>query len=105
MYLLLSPTNNYDMSISELYTLYKQHPVITTDSRACPPGSIFFALKGESFDGNAYAEKALQEGCAYAIIDAPSAQIGVRTILVNNVLETLQQLATLHRKTLGTPVI
>ena len=93
------------MLISELYTLYKQHPVITTDSRVCPSGSIFFALKGESFDGNAFAGKALQEGCAYAVIDNDSYCTDDRMIVVDNVLSTLQQLACMHRKTLGIPVI
>ena len=93
------------MLISELYTLYNQHPVITTDSRVCPSGSIFFALKGESFDGNAFAGKALQAGCAYAVIDDDSYFSDNRMIVVDNVLSTLQQLACIHRKTLGIPVI
>ena len=57
------------MDIKELYEVYKQHPVITTDSRDCPEGSIFIALKGESFDGNKYAVSALEKGCSYAIVD------------------------------------
>jgi UDP-N-acetylmuramoyl-tripeptide--D-alanyl-D-alanine ligase len=92
------------MDLSGLYTLYEQHPVVTTDSRTCTPGAIFFALKGESFDGNAYAGKALQAGCSYAVIDDASAQNGERTIRVDNVTETLQQLARLHRETLGVTV-
>ena len=60
------------MDIKELYKLYQQHPCITTDSRDCPEGSIFLALKGESFNGNQYAVQALEKGCAYAIIDDPS---------------------------------
>ena len=59
------------MDIKELYKLYQQHPCITTDSRNCPEGSIFLALKGASFDGNQYALSALEKGCAYAIIDNP----------------------------------
>lgn len=93
------------MHLSELYSLYNQHPVVTTDSRNCPVGSLFFALKGASFDGNLFAEKALQLGCAYAIIDNPSVQTNERMILVDDVLQTLQQLAALHRKTLAIPVI
>ncbi|MDR1116087.1 MAG: UDP-N-acetylmuramoyl-tripeptide--D-alanyl-D-alanine ligase [Tannerella sp.] len=93
------------MDLSELYTLYKQRPDVTTDSRTCKPGAIFFALKGESFDGNAYAGKALQAGCSRAVIDDVSAQSGERTILVDNVTETLQQLARLHRETLGVTVV
>ena len=57
------------MDIKELYEIYKQHPCITTDSRNCPAGSIFLALKGASFNGNKFAESALEKGCAYAIID------------------------------------
>ena len=59
------------MDIKELYELYQQHPVITTDSRDCPEGSIFLALKGETFDGNKFALQALEKGCAYAIVDDP----------------------------------
>ncbi|MFY1613405.1 UDP-N-acetylmuramoyl-tripeptide--D-alanyl-D-alanine ligase [Macellibacteroides fermentans] len=93
------------MTISELYELYLHNPKVTTDSRNCPFGSIFFALKGENFDGNQYASKALESGCAYAVIDNPDYITGDRTILVDNVLKTLQQLAHRHRKALGTPVI
>ena len=57
------------MDIKELYKLYQQHPCITTDSRDCPEGSIFLALKGEKFNGNLYAVQALEKGCAYAIVD------------------------------------
>ena len=57
------------MDIKELYRLYQQHPCITTDSRDCPEGSIFLALKGESFNGNKFALQALEKGCAYAIVD------------------------------------
>ena len=57
------------MDIKELYKLYQQHPCITTDSRNCPEGSIFLALKGESFNGNKFALQALEKGCAYAIVD------------------------------------
>ena len=60
------------MDIKELYKLYQQHPCITTDSRDCPEGSIFLALKGEKFDGNKYATQALEKGCAYAIVDDPT---------------------------------
>lgn len=93
------------MTIAELYEIFIHHPKITTDSRNCPRGSLFFALKGERFDGNQYAEKALALGCAYAVIDNPDYQLGERTILVENVLRTLQQLAHRHRKVLGIPVI
>lgn len=93
------------MSIIDLYDLFIHNPQITTDSRNCPKGSIFFALKGDKFDGNQYAGKALASGCVYAIIDNPDYYIGERTILVDNVLKTLQQLAHHHRKVLGLPII
>ena len=62
------------MDIHQLYTLYQQHPCITTDSRDCPEGSIFLALKGEKFNGNRYALQALEKGCAYAIVDEALSQ-------------------------------
>lgn len=93
------------MSIPELYQLFIHNQKISTDSRKCPAGSLFFALKGDKFDGNRYAEKALSEGAAYAIIDNPDYLLGDRTILVGDVLKTLQQLAQYHRKMLSIPVI
>jgi UDP-N-acetylmuramoyl-tripeptide--D-alanyl-D-alanine ligase len=93
------------MTVSELYELFLEHPVITTDSRNCPPDSIFFALKGENFDGNNFAEKALEEGCFRAVIDNPDLAKNEKLIVVDDVLQTLQQLARLHRETLDTQVI
>ena len=93
------------MTIEELYSIFLEHPVITTDSRDCPAGSIFFALKGASFDGNAYALKALELGCSYAVIDEAEYATDARCILVDDVLTTLQQLARHHRRALRTPVI
>lgn len=93
------------MTIQNLYELFIHNPLITTDSRNCPRGSIFFALKGERFNGNQYAGKALSSGCIYAVIDDPDYYIGERTILVDDVLTTLQQLAARHRKMLGIPII
>ena len=57
-----------NMNIKELYAFYRQHPIVTTNSRDCPEGSIFIALKGESFDGNQFAAQALEKGCAVAIV-------------------------------------
>lgn len=94
------------MEISELYTLFCQHPVITSDTRDCPADSIFFALKGETFDGNLFAAKALEAGCAYAVVDnAEVAATDERFILVDDVLNALQQLAAHHRRVLGTPIV
>jgi len=92
------------MDIEALYKIFLEHPVVSTDSRNCPPDSLFFALKGDSFDGNMFAEKAL-ETAAYAIIDDPAVKTNERMLLTGNVLQTLQQLARLHRERLGLPVI
>ena len=95
------------MEKKDLYALFQQHPIVTTDSRDVPEGSMFFALKGETFDGNAYAKAALEQGAAYAVIDEKEyAEEGnERLILVEDVLTTLQQLAKYHRVHLGTPII
>ena len=92
-------------TINELYKVFCQHPMVTTDSRVCPEGSLFFALKGDSFNGNKFARSALEKGCQYAIVDEKEQVLDNRFILVDDVLTTLQQLATLHRKTIGTPII
>jgi UDP-N-acetylmuramoyl-tripeptide--D-alanyl-D-alanine ligase len=93
------------MDIKELYKLYQQHPQITTDSRECPEGSIFLALKGESFDGNKFAASALEKGCSYAIIDEPEYKQDERFILVDNCLQTFKDLAREHRRQFDIPVI
>ena len=89
----------------QLYEIFLQHPVICTDSRKCEAGSIFFALRGDNFNANAFALSALENGCAYAVVDNPIFAIDSRFILVEDVLSSLQQLATYHRMQLGTPVI
>ncbi|NPD82691.1 UDP-N-acetylmuramoyl-tripeptide--D-alanyl-D-alanine ligase [Prevotella sp. PINT] len=96
------------MDISELYSLFLEHPVVTTDTRDCPKGSIFFALKGASFNGNEFARQALENGSSYAVIDEMAEGVtadDARLILVDDVLTTLQQLANHHRKALGTKII
>ncbi len=93
------------MPIEELYRIFKRHPLICTDSRKIVRDSVFFALKGNSFDGNAFAEKAIGEGCSYAVVDDPGVARNQRFVLVDNVLDTLQQLATFHRKHTGIPVL
>ncbi len=96
------------MNIETLYAAYLQHPVVTTDSRHCPSGAMFFALKGASFDGNAYAAAALRAGCAVAVVDDPSvlpATNDERYLLVPDALTALQQLAAHHRRTLHIPVL
>ena len=93
------------MDISELYKIFTDHPVVTTDSRDCPEDSLFFALKGASFDGNKFAAMALDKGCAYAVVDEKEYATDPRCILVDDCLATLQQLALYHRRKLATPII
>ena len=93
------------MSIKEIYKLFKKHPQISTDSRNVVPGALFFALKGENFNGNSYAAAALNDGAAYAVIDESPLKADNRFILVEDVLSTLQQLARYHRLELGIPII
>lgn len=95
------------MEISELYNIYRQHPVITTDSRNCPQGSIFIALKGSSFNGNKFAKMALEKGCSYAVIDEKEykEEGDERYILVENALVTFKELAREHRRKFNIPVI
>ena len=95
------------MEISTLYQIFLNCGTVTTDSRNCPKGSLFIALKGDSFNGNAFAAQALNDGCAYAVIDETghNPKDDERYILVDNCLETLQQLANYHRRQLGTRII
>ena len=93
------------MDIKELYKLYQQHPYITTDSRDCPEGSIFLALKGASFNGNQFALQALEKGCAYAIIDEKEYQTDERIILVDDCLQTYKDLAREYRRQFDIPVV
>ena len=113
-FVLLSSEKYINMEIKKLYEIYKAHPVVTTDSRNCPEGSIFFALKGETFDGNKFAMQALEKGCAYAVVDdleqctMHNAQCTIKQsqlIVVKNVLDTLQQLARYHREQLNIPFV
>ncbi|MBP7767865.1 MAG: UDP-N-acetylmuramoyl-tripeptide--D-alanyl-D-alanine ligase [Prevotella sp.] len=95
------------MEIKELYQLYLQHPQVTTDSRDCPAGSIFIALKGESFDGNRFAKAALDQGCAYALVDEPeyADEADERIILVDDCLTAFKELAREHRRQFHIPVV
>ena len=93
------------MNIKELYQLYQQHPTITTDSRYCPEDSIFLALKGASFNGNQFAQQALEKGCAFAIVDEKEYQTDKRIILVDDCLQTFKELAREHRRQYSIPVI
>ena len=95
----------FDMNISKLYNIFKEYPSISTDSRNIKKDSIFFALKGENFNGNKFAEESLKSGCKYAVIDEKKYKINENYILVNNALKTLQQLASLHRDNINIPII
>ena len=92
------------ISISELYSIFIKHPVVSTDTRTLPEGCIFFALKGENFNANAFAVEALKRGAAYAVVDEIH-ETDERLLLVSDVLTALQDLATHHRKQLTIPVI
>jgi UDP-N-acetylmuramoyl-tripeptide--D-alanyl-D-alanine ligase len=93
------------MTTKHLYTLFLKHPVISTDTRKIAENSLFFALKGENFDANQFAAKAIAAGAAYAVIDNPEYKINDAYILVDDVLTALQGLAKYHRKQLTIPVI
>lgn len=95
------------MDIASLYRIYQEHPVVTTDSRKCPSGSMFFALRGDTFNGNQYARQALEQGCSVAVVDDGSVVPpgDARFVLVDDVLSTLQQLAAWHRRQWGGPVV
>lgn len=93
------------LEIENLYTVFKKYPRISTDSRHIEKNSIFFALKGAHFDGNTFAEKALEAGAAYVVIDNPNYCKNEKCLLVNDVLVALQQLALEHRKHLNIPVL
>lgn len=86
------------MEIKELYQLFLQSKGVTTDSRKVERGQIYFALKGNSFNGNTFASKAIEQGAAYSIIDEYEFNKKEKCILVDNVLNTLQQLANYHLK-------
>lgn len=94
------------MDIKQLYKCYQEHPCVTTDSRDCPQGSLFVALKGDNFDGNQFAGAALAKGCAYAIVDDPAvAATDERMLLVGDTLQSLKDLAREHRRQFNIPII
>ena len=93
------------ISTKDLYQIYLQHPQVSTDTRQLPEGALFFALKGGNFDGNKFAQAALDNGAAYVVIDNPDFQSGEQMLLVPNVLHALQELANFHRRQFDIPVI
>jgi UDP-N-acetylmuramoyl-tripeptide--D-alanyl-D-alanine ligase len=93
------------MQMENLYSIYKQCPSVQTDTRKLKPGDIFFALKGGNFNGNRFAKQAIDDGAAYAVIDEKEFEIPGKTILADDVLSTLQQLAKYHRQQFSIPFI
>jgi UDP-N-acetylmuramoyl-tripeptide--D-alanyl-D-alanine ligase len=93
------------MTVENIYSLFLQHPEISTDSRQVAAGTLFFGLKGDRFDGNEFAGSALDQGASYAIIDDPRYSNDKRCILVENVLSSLQELANHHRNQFRIPVL
>lgn len=93
------------MQIEELYKLYQQYPSVQTDTRKVKEDDIFFALKGENFNGNTFVQKAIDAGAAYAVIDEEQYAVFGKTVLVGDVLTTLQQLAKHHRQQFNIPFI
>lgn len=91
--------------IEVLYTHFLKYPLVCTDTREIKPGALFFALKGDNFNANEFAEKALEMECSIAIIDEAKYKKDDRYFLVDDVLSTLQQLANHHRQQLKIPVI
>ena len=93
------------MQIQKLYQFFLKHPIICTDSRKITKGSIFFSLKGKNFNGNKFAEKAIKDGCSFAVVDEKEFATNDKFILVDDVLGTLQNLAKHHRTLLNIPII
>jgi UDP-N-acetylmuramoyl-tripeptide--D-alanyl-D-alanine ligase len=93
------------MDIAKIYDLFNSSEGISTDTRKIFKNTLFFALKGENFNGNKFATQAIKQGASYAIIDEEKYNTSEHTILVDNVLSTLQALAHYHRKKLNTPIL
>ena len=91
--------------IAILYDHFLKYPSISTDSRKIKNDSIFFALKGDNFNGNDFAMQSLKQGCSLAVVDDPALKNKTGCFYVANVLDTLQSLAIHHRKTLSIPMI
>lgn len=93
------------MEARELHHLFLNCSSVSTDTRKIELNSLFFCLKGDKFDANTFTKEALQKGASYVIIDNEDYFIDEKTIVVNDTLETLQNLANYHRKYLKLPVI
>jgi len=93
------------MKIEDLYNIYRKNPKISIDSRIISKDCLFFALKGDRFNGNQFALKALEDGAAYAVIDEKEYGTDPRCLFVDDTLKTLQLLANYHRKFLKFPIL
>ena len=93
------------MNIEELYKLYCQYYLVDTDTRKIRKNTLYFALKGENFNGNTFAEEAINNGASFSIVDEVEFATNSKIILVDDVLKTLQNLASHHRKILNIPII
>lgn len=94
----------FEFMLEKLYEHFIQNPKVTTDSRNVPLGSIFFALKGDNFDGNKFAKSAIDSGASLAVIDNPE-YLSEGCLLVDDALKVLQSLANYHRRKLGINII
>ena len=93
------------MEIAELYQKYLETGKVSTDTRQITSGSVFFALKGPTFNANEFAEEALVKGASYAVVDDKKFLINDRCILVEDGLKALQELARYHRSQIKIPVL
>ncbi|MEI9910279.1 MAG: Mur ligase domain-containing protein [Bacteroidota bacterium] len=91
--------------MEQLYKIYTQYPSVQTDTRKLKQGDIYFALKGGNFNGNTFAKQAIEAGAAYAVIDEKEFEVPGKTILTDDVLTALQQLAKYHREQFTIPFI
>lgn len=103
--LFLAFQKSNSLNTAQLYSHFLKHPKVQTDTRKLDKGDLFFALKGPSFNGNLFAEKALEMGAAYAVVDEPKFAKNERFLLVENVLQALQDLALHHRRSFKIPFI
>lgn len=95
----------YVMELNQLHKLFLESSVISTDTRKIVPDSIFFALKGANFNGNLFAKDALDKGAKFAVVDEKEFALDSNYILVDDVLNCLQELASFHRNQLSCPVL
>jgi len=92
------------MDLTELYRIFRESAGVSTDSRSVKKGELFFALRGQNYNGNIYVSEAVEKGASFAVTDDPAFNKG-RTVLVENTLESLKSLAAHHRKVIGVPVL